>query len=223
MAHDNYNNSTNDSTNLKRRDTLKLLATAAVAVPVLSLAGNAAAVTAKTKGAELIYRPTDPDMLKPVVPWPMTLTQAELADLALLADIIIPADAQSPSAGSLGAQHFIDEWVSAPYPQQKADLILIRGGLVWLNGEAKKRFGQDFSRLSSSQQRQICDDICYEPKATANLKHGARFFAKVRDLTATAFYTTEPGMADIGYIGNKPLASFDGPSDEVLRKLKLKS
>ncbi|WP_215396121.1 gluconate 2-dehydrogenase subunit 3 family protein [Rheinheimera oceanensis] len=213
----------NNSTNLKRRDALKLLATAAVSIPVLSMAGHAAAVTAKTKGAELIYRPTDPDMLKPVVPWSMTLTQAELDDLAVLADIIIPADAQSPSAASLGAQHFINEWVSAPYPQQKADLVLVRGGLVWLNGEAKKRFGKAFAKLSTAEQRQICDDICFEPKAAANLKHGARFFAKVRDLTATAFYTTEPGMADIGYIGNKPMASFDGPPDEVLRKLKLKS
>jgi gluconate 2-dehydrogenase gamma chain len=213
----------NSSTNLKRRDALKLLATAAVSIPVMSMAGQAAAVTAKTKGAELIYRPTDPDMLKPVVPWSMTLTQAELDDLAVLADIIIPADAQSPSAASLGAQHFINEWVSAPYPQQKADLVLVRGGLVWLNGEAKKRFGKAFAKLSTAEQRQICDDICFEPKAAANLKHGARFFAKVRDLTATAFYTTEPGMADIGYIGNKPMASFDGPSDEVLRKLKLKS
>lgn len=220
MADDNYNSS---NTNLKRRDALKLLATAAVSIPVLGMAGHAAAVTAKTKGAELIYRPTDPDMLKPVVPWSMTLTQAELDDLAVLADIIIPADAQSPSAASLGAQHFINEWVSAPYPQQKADLVLVRGGLVWLNGEAKKRFGKAFAKLSTAEQRQICDDICYEPKAAANLKHGARFFAKVRDLTATAFYTTEPGMADIGYIGNKPMANFDGPSDEVLRKLKLKS
>ncbi|PKM18351.1 MAG: Tat pathway signal protein [Gammaproteobacteria bacterium HGW-Gammaproteobacteria-15] len=222
MADDNYNDNSNN-TNLKRRDALKLLATAAVSIPVLSMAGHAAAVTAKTKGAELIYRPTDPDMLKPVVPWSMILTQAELDDLAVLADIIIPADAQSPSAASLGAQHFINEWVSAPYPQQKADLVLVRGGLVWLNGEAKKRFGKAFAKLSTAEQRQICDDIRYEPKAAANLKHGARFFAKVRDLTATAFYTTEPGMADIGYIGNKPMANFDGPSDEVLRKLKLKS
>ncbi|NRQ42864.1 gluconate 2-dehydrogenase subunit 3 family protein [Rheinheimera sp. YQF-2] len=219
MAHDNQDH----NTNLKRRDALKLLATAAVAIPVISMAGHAAAVTAKTKGAELIYRPTDPDMLKPIVPWSMTLTQAELDDLAVLADIIIPEDAQSPSAASLGAQHFINEWVSAPYPQQKADLILVRGGLVWLNGEAKKRFGKAFAELNADQQQQICDDICYEPKAADNLKHGARFFAKVRDLTATAFYTTDPGMADIGYIGNKPTASFDGPSDEVLRKLKLKS
>jgi len=219
MAHDKQEH----NTNLKRRDALKLLATAAVAMPVMSMASQAAAVTAKTKGAELIYRPTDPDMLKPIVPWSMTLTQAELDDLAVLADIIIPADAQSPSAGSLGAQHFINEWVSAPYPQQKADLVLVRGGLVWLNGEAKKRFGKAFAKLSAAEQRQICDDICFEPKAAAHLKHGARFFAKVRDLTATAFYTTEPGMADIGYIGNKPMPSFDGPSDEVLRKLKLKS
>lgn len=213
---------TNITTNLHRRQTLKLLASAAAAAPLLGFAAPAAAVQAKTKGAELIYSPTDPDLLNPKIHWTLKLTQQELDELAVLADVIIPADSKSPAASTLGAQDFINEWVSAPYPQQAQDLILVRGGIVWLNAEARRRYGQSFRQLSSEQRNAICDDICFMPRAKPEHLYGAKFFAKVRDLTATAYYTTTEGMADIGYVGNRPMQTFEGPSDEVLRMLKLK-
>ena len=43
----------------------------------------------------------------------------------------------------------------------------------------------------------------------------------MRDLTASAFYTSAAGMKDLQYIGNVPLAKWDGPPAEVLRKLGL--
>ena len=49
----------------------------------------------------------------------------------------------------------------------------------------------------------------------------SQFFKKFRDLTAGGYYTTPEGMKDIGYVGNVPLATFDGPPPEVLRKLGL--
>ena len=213
----------NSTTNLHRRQTLKLLGAAAASAPLLGFSASSAAVQAKTKGAEVIFSPTDPDLLNPVVHWSMKLTKHELDELAILADVIIPADDQSPAASQLGAQDFINEWVSAPYPQQERDLVLVRGGIVWLNAEANRRFSQPFRDLTAAQRKQICDDICLESKAKPEHRYGARFFAKVRDLTATAFYTTTEGMADIGYIGNRPMQTFEGPSDEVLRMLKLKS
>ena len=145
----------------------------------------------------------------------------ELNTLRALADVIIPRDSRSPGAGELGAQDYINEWVSAPYESQKKDLIAIRGGIVWLNGEARKRFNAPFADLDEGQQHQICDDIRWEKSAAPEFKTPARFFAKVRDLCATAFYTTPEGMADIGYIGNTPQASFNGPPPEVLKHLGL--
>jgi len=59
--------------------------------------------------------------VKPSVPWPLTLTQDQRAVLRIAADLILPADAHSPSAGSLPVDAFIDEWVSAPYQQQQRD------------------------------------------------------------------------------------------------------
>jgi len=57
------------------------------------------------------------------------------------------------------------------------------------------------------------------PDAKPELKAGAKFFAKFRDLTAGGFYTTPEGMKDVGYIGNVPLAEFKNPPPEVLTKL----
>jgi len=55
----------------------------------------------------------------------------------------------------------------------------------------------------------------------SEFKAAARFFDLVRDLTATAFYTTPEGMKDIGYIGNVALPRFDPPPKEILEKLGL--
>jgi len=167
--------------------------------------------------------PSDPDLIRPTSLWERVLTAEEMLTVATLCDVIIPADSQSPSASSVGVPDFINEYVSAPYPAQQRDQILIRGGLAWLNTEATKRFGVRFIQLTAEQHRRICDDIKYLPDAPPELAGAARFFAKFRDLTATGFYTTDEGMADIGYIGNIAMSRFDGPPPEVLGYLGLES
>ena len=41
------------------------------------------------------------------------------------------------------------------------------------------------------------------------------FFRRLRSLVIGGYYTTAPGMKDIGYIGNVVRASDPGPSPEV--------
>lgn len=163
---------------------------------------------------------TDPDLLAPQVPWEMLLTDEELRLVGALADVIIPADERSPSASALGVPDYINEFVSAPaHAEQRA---LVRGGLAWLNRMARERFAAaDFPALTLAQQRQICDEICYEPNVPPELKPQARFFDLFRDMTSTGFWTTDEGMRDLGYTGNVPLPSFDGPPPEVLARLGL--
>src|SRR5205814_8086851 len=52
-------------------------------------------------------------------------------------------------------------------------------------------------------------------------RDAARSFALYRDLTAGGFHSTPVGRKDLGYIGNVPLARFDGPPPELLKKLNL--
>jgi gluconate 2-dehydrogenase gamma chain len=156
-----------------------------------------------------------------VANWPKLLTAAELVTLSALCDMIIPADDKSPSASSVGVPRYINEYVSAPYDWAERALVRVRGGLTWLDVESGRRFGKAFAAITVAQRTQICDDICYLPNAKPEFKAAARFFDQIRDLTASGFYTSDAGMKDIGYVGNVPLAKFDGPPPHVLKHLGL--
>jgi hypothetical protein len=46
------------------------------------------------------------------------------------------------------------------------------------------------------------------------------FFERFRFLSVGAFYTTEAGIEDIGYIGNVPISGeYPGPSTEAMTHL----
>ena len=164
---------------------------------------------------------TDPELLNAKANWPRVLSASELVTLGVLCDMIIPADDKSPSATAVGVPAYINEYVSAPYDWAERALVRVRGGLTWIDVESGKRFGKRFSAATVAERTQICDDICYAPRAKQDFQAAARFFDQIRDLTASGFYTTDAGMKDLQYVGNVPLAKFDGPPAEVLRKLGL--
>jgi hypothetical protein len=167
---------------------------------------------------------TDPDLMRVYASgdaWPLVMGETERRAAAALCDLILPADAGSPSASAVGVVDFIDEWISAPYPAHGEDRKTIQDGLAWLDAESSRRFGAAFADLDSSKQQAICDPIAYLPKAEAPLEQAARFFARFRDLTVGGFYTTPEGMRDVRYVGNVALARFDGPPPEVLRQVGL--
>ena len=51
---------------------------------------------------------TDPIVSNPTVPWPLTLTDAQRDQVAVLSDIICPADERGPSATEVGVPDVID-------------------------------------------------------------------------------------------------------------------
>lgn len=200
---------------ISRRESIKWVVAASATASFLSTRGFGANAAADGYGQ-------DPKLLETYKAgelWPLTLTKEQRRTVAVLCDVIIPADDKSPSASQLGVQDFIDEWISAPYPKQREDRKILLDGLSWI--ESTKRFKKAFVDLSEEQRRQICDDICFEPKAKPAMKKAAQFFNRFRDLTAGGFYTTPEGMKDIQYLGNVPLTKFDGPPPEVLAYLKL--
>ncbi|GAC1311050.1 MAG: hypothetical protein NVSMB10_19050 [Steroidobacteraceae bacterium] len=204
---------------MDRRTTLKWVLAASVSWP--SLAGREAwALGAPTPQG---YG-TDPDLSKNYSAqelWPLTFKPAERQLAATLSDLIIPADEHSPSASAAGVVHFLDEWVSAPYADCQRDRGIVLGGFVWLDAEAGRRFGEDFLKLPAAAQMSLCDDICNESRAAAALREAAHFFARYRDLTAGGFYSSPAGRADLRYIGNVPLSSFEGPPHALLQSLGL--
>ena len=167
---------------------------------------------------------TDPKLVKDYKPgevWPLTFNEHQKKTAAALADTIIPADDLGPAASEVGVVEMIDEWVSAPYPQQKSDRPVILDGLGLLENESLDRFNKRFGALSADQRKALCDDICFEQTAKPNHKKLAQFFDKFRDLAASAYYATPAGWKAIGYVGNTPLVEFPGPPPEVLERLGL--
>jgi len=206
---------------MDRRTTIKWVLAAGAAWPLKGgrAARADAAPTARGYG-------TDPNLVanyRPGELWPLTFTTPERRLAGILADIIIPADEHSASASAVGVVDFIDEWVSAPYPRHQEDRTIVHDGLTWLDAEAGRRFGKGFAELDSAAQHGICDDICEESRATPANSDAAKFFALFRDLTAGGFYSTPAGRKDLNYIGNVPLARFDGPPVELIKALGLDS
>jgi len=199
---------------MDRRETIKWVLAAAAVMPL------------KLEASDTQYRSfgTDPNLQRIYHPgelWPLTLGQLQREQATLLCDTIIPADATSPSASAVGVVDFIDEWVSAPYPTQQKDRDLVLQGLTWMESESRRRFSRSLLEIATQQLHEICDDICFVPKAQPPFLEGARFFARYRDLTTGGFYTTPRGRTDLRYVGNTPLPRFDGPPLEVLQKVGL--
>jgi len=202
---------------MDRRTALKWVA-AVIGVSLIRPVVQGAPVPPGTAGYGL-----DPDLLKggEAALWPRTFTPAQRATATALCDIIIPADDRSPGAAAVGVPDFLDEWISAPYPEQQADAALILPGLAWIEAEAQRRFQHAFTGLTEAQAQAICDDVRHVSSAAPEFRDGAKFFKRFRDLTAGGFYTTPEGIKDIGYVGNMPLGEFAGPPPEVLARIGL--
>ncbi|MBL8235162.1 MAG: gluconate 2-dehydrogenase subunit 3 family protein, partial [Bryobacterales bacterium] len=93
--------------------------------------------------------------------------------------------------------------------------VPMRGGLKWLDLQCMKRFEKPFTDCSSQQQIEVVDDIAFPQKASPGMEQGVAFFNRMRDLTATGFFTSQIGVKDLGYAGNRP-NRWDGVPQDVL-------
>ena len=193
---------------LDRRTAIKwvLGASAALRLPSASFDALAAAPVAKGYGK-------DPDLMKVYKPgelWPLTLSREQRLTAAALCDLIIPADDTSPAAPSVGVVDSLDEWISAPYPEHAEDRKTILDALSQTDSEAQRRFKTSFAKLSAQQMSTIADAIVKE-----------QYFVRYRALTAGGFYTTPVGVKDLKYVGNVAMEKFEGPTQDVLKRLGL--
>lgn len=143
-------------------------------------------------------------------------TEHELATIAVLSDIIIPADDVSGSATDAGVPAFI-EFIVKDKPEFQTPM---RGGLRWLDLQMGKLYGTSFKDSKPAQQIALVDAIAFPKKAQAQMAAGVSFFSLMRNLTATGFYSSKIGMKDIGYAGNTP-NQWNGVPDDVLKQYNL--
>jgi Gluconate 2-dehydrogenase subunit 3 len=208
---------------ISRRHALKWLtgsAAGAAAAPGLAAPGE-------TEPAPPAY-PTrfnfhDPDFTKATTgPWERLLSAEELKIVTLLADIILPKDANGPAASEVGVPDFINEWISAPYDENQEDRETVRGGIGWLNTESFHRHSARFDELTADQRNQLLDDLCDAGQAKPEHTTGALFFQKFRQLCLGGYYTHSSTWKHLGYVGNITIGGpYPGVPAEIIKKLGL--
>lgn len=203
---------------MKRRDALK-----GISLTTLGLAG----LSPQVKAAEVLDLAEPEKKKEPWEPYGRTrgelerdaklfkdqfFNKHEMKTISVLADIIIPKDAQSGSASEAGVPDFI-EFMAKDQPNLQTPL---RGGLLWLDAQAKRRFEKTFTGCSDAQRIEIVEDIAWPERKKPGMSQGIAFFSLMRNLTASGFFTSKMGIADLGYVGNTP-NQWDGVPEEVLR------
>ncbi|MBY0434999.1 MAG: gluconate 2-dehydrogenase subunit 3 family protein [Cyclobacteriaceae bacterium] len=141
----------------------------------------------------------------------------EMKTITILVDIIIPRDDTSGSATDAKVPEFI-EFIVKDMPHHQ---LPMRGGLKWLDLQCLKRFEKPFTDCSNAQQMEMVDEIAWPEKARPEMQQGVAFFNLLRDLTATGFFTSEIGVKDLGYAGNRP-NQWDGVPQDVLDQYQVK-
>ena len=216
---------------MDRRQSLKLIATGAVAVPAVVAGCKNDDKEKKATAAEpkfnLDRSKEELENENKLLAMGKFFSDHEMATITMLADIIIPKDNVSGSASEAKVPEFID-FIVIDMPQHQTPM---RGGVRWLDLECLKRFEKSFADCSHEQQIQVVDDIAYpqieytdekgnkikKGKVKPGMEPGVAFFSLMRNLTATGFYTSDIGVKDIGYLGNTP-NNWNGVPDDVLKQ-----
>jgi hypothetical protein len=153
---------------------------------------------------------------KPAAPFkPKFFTAHEYATVGVLVDLIIPRDERSGSATDAGVPAFMD-FMMVDQPRRQ---IAMRGGLAMIDRLAIDRFGKRFVSGSDRERRSLLDEIAYTTNPDRSLSQAIAFFNSFRDLTASGFWSTKMGVADLQYQGNVFVSEWNGCPDAALKKL----
>ena len=146
---------------------------------------------------------------------PKFFSAHEYATVGVLVDLIIPRDERSGSATDAGVPAFMD-FMMIDQPRRQ---IAMRGGLAMIDRLAADRAGKRFVSGTDRERRALLDEIAYTSNPDRGLSQAIAFFSSFRDLTASGFWSTKMGVADLQYQGNVFVSEWNGCPDAALRKL----
>jgi len=187
---------------MKRREAVGAMAMAALSAAFKWTPAEAQRVAGLVKQAATPFAPT-------------FFTPHEWDTVRVLVDLIIPRDERSGSATEAGVPEFMD-FMMTDRPDGQTPM---RGGLAWLDNESLERNSKTFLEATAQQRTAILDDIAWPKKAKPEMSQGVGFFNMFRDLTASGFWSSKIGVADLDYRGNTFVADWTGCPPEALQKL----
>jgi hypothetical protein len=197
-----------------RRQVLQVLAGgvgAGLAAPALvaseaSAHAHAAAAPAAAAGAE------------PAAALPTLLDAGELELLKSLAEAIVPGSTEA------GVATFVDQLVAVDTQERQRDFLAALGAM---QGEALRRYGKSWLSLDAAQQNELLTAASTAepsrkprywkpgepvlappaPKVPPTLRDR---FELLKDRIATAYYSSEKGMKELGWTGQMVHTAFPG-------------
>jgi hypothetical protein len=146
---------------------------------------------------------------------PKVFTPAEWRTVRVLVDLVIPKDARSGSATDAKVPEFMDVFME----KRENMRTWMRTGLTWLDDETRKRFTKTFVDCDDAQRKSVLDDIAWPRRARPEMQAGVRFFNNFRNFTASGFWSSRMGVDDLQYMGNRPVAQWNGCPAPALNKL----
>ena len=147
---------------------------------------------------------------------PRFFTAAEWRTVRLLADIVVPKDERSGSATDAAVPEFMDLVLAEGSESQQ---VAIRGGLAWLEREARDRHGHGFAECGGAEQVGLVELVAWPERAAPELSQGVAFFSRFRDLALSGFWSSKMGVEDLRYLGNTFVAEWKGCPPEATGKL----
>jgi hypothetical protein len=189
--------------------------------------GVGASVAAPLASAAPQYAPPDPRTQQPTLvaaapPAPAPagfLGKTELDTLASLAEAIVPGSAEA------GIAPFVDQLLALDSGEHQEEFLAAIGAI---QAESLGRYGKPWLGLDGAQQRGLLDAISTGPSArtprywqpgepVAPTVRGERKPPTVRDRfeslkrsIATAYYSSEKGMKELGWTGQMVHAEYPG-------------
>ena len=200
---------------ITRRNALKIIGATPVAAGIGL--GSAVAEQAAAPPAH-VHPPASPAHQAATASGPYTprfFTAHEYATVGVLVDLIIPRDERSGSATDAGVPAFMD-FMMIDQPRRQTAM---RGGLALIDRLAIDRFGKRFVSCADRERRLLLDEIAYASNPDRGLSQAIAFFSSFRDLTASGFWSTKMGVADLQYQGNVFVSEWTGCPDAALKKL----
>jgi gluconate 2-dehydrogenase subunit 3-like protein len=172
--------------NLSRREIMKLMSVAVVAVP----GTDNKQVT--RRGRRKVYR---------------FFTRAEFAMVDELSEMIIPTDDHSPGARAAKVAAYIDKTLGETLEVETKQRW--RAGLKSINSLARETHGIPFMRTAPDQRLAILERIAQNE--TNPQRPEDKFFVELKSRVAHAYYTSKIGLRqELEYKGNTYLREFAG-------------
>ncbi|WP_420456511.1 gluconate 2-dehydrogenase subunit 3 family protein [Rubrivirga sp.] len=196
---------------ISRRDALRRLAVVAAAPALLSACRGE-----DVAGSAMRHAERSAAMLPAVGAERTFFTAHEAETVRTLAGILLPADDRGPSAADTGTVEFVDwvmtdELLGDPTNRQ----TLMRGGLAWLDAQARELGADSFVAATADPQRALLDRIAYPDSAAPQDAAGVAFFSLLRNYVATGYFSSPQGVEDLGYLGNVAQSTWTGCPDDA--------